>query len=102
LPLGEPVDTVPWNNFVIYEGDEPFVSVELVHRPETVTDPRQVDLYRRLYDQMWQRAASGADAVALIQRVATELRGLSRRRVMPIDGADFCTSTAHWAGMSTL
>jgi transcriptional regulator with XRE-family HTH domain len=80
LPLGEPVDTVPWNNFVIYEGDEPFVSVELVHRPETVTDPRQVDLYRRLYDQMWQRAATGADAVALIQRVATELRGLSRRR----------------------
>lgn len=80
LPLGEPVDAVPWNNFVIYESDEPFVSMELVHRPETVTDPRQVDLYRRIYDQMWQRAAIGPDAVALIQRVATELRGLSTRR----------------------
>jgi hypothetical protein len=65
---------VPWSNFVIYEGDEPFVSVELVHRPETVTDPRQVDLYRRIYAQMWRRAAAGPDAVALIQRIAGELR----------------------------
>ncbi len=80
LPLGEPVDAVPWNNFVIYDGHEPFVSVELVHRPETVTDSRQVDLYRRLYGQMWQRAATGVDAVALIQRVAAELRGLSTPR----------------------
>jgi transcriptional regulator with XRE-family HTH domain len=74
LPLGEPVDAVPWNNFVIYEGDEPFVSVELVHRPETVTDPHQVDLYRRIYAQMWRRAAAGPDAVALIQRTAGDLR----------------------------
>lgn len=74
LPLGEPVDAVPWNNFVIYEGDEPFISVELVHRPETVTDPRQVDLYRRIYNQMWQRSATSSDAVALVQRVAAELR----------------------------
>jgi transcriptional regulator with XRE-family HTH domain len=74
LSLGEPVDAVPWNNFVIYEGDEPFVSIELVHRPETVTDPRQVDLYRRLYDQMWRRAATGSDAVTLIQRVTEQLR----------------------------
>ncbi|MGH3778873.1 MAG: helix-turn-helix domain-containing protein [Pseudonocardiaceae bacterium] len=74
LPLGEPVDAVPWSNFVIYEGDEPYVSIELVHRPETVANPRQVDLYRRLYDHMWRRAATGPDAVALIQRVAAELR----------------------------
>jgi hypothetical protein len=77
LPLGEPVDAVPWNNFVIYEGDEPFVSIELVHRPETVTDPHQIDLYQRLYDQLWKRCATGSDATALIQRVAAELRGLS-------------------------
>ena len=74
LPLGDPVDAVPWSNFVIYEGDEPFVSVELVHRPETVTDPHQVDLYRRIYAQMWRRAAVGPDAVALIQRIAGDLR----------------------------
>ncbi len=74
VPLGEPVDAVPWSNFVIYEGDEAFVSIELVHRPETVTDPRQVDLYRRVYDQMRQRAATGPDAVALIQRIAGDLR----------------------------
>jgi hypothetical protein len=81
LPLGEPVDAVPWNNFVIYEGDEPSVSIELVHRPETVTDSTQVDLYRRLYDQMWQRAASGPAGVALIQRVAAELRRLNASAV---------------------
>jgi hypothetical protein len=55
LALGEPIDAVPWNNFVIYEGDEPFVSIELVHRPEALTEPHQIDLYRRLYNQMWQR-----------------------------------------------
>ncbi|HEX4100506.1 MAG TPA: helix-turn-helix transcriptional regulator [Pseudonocardiaceae bacterium] len=74
LPLGEPIDAVPWSNFVIYDGDEPFVSIELVHRPETVTDPRQIDLYRRIYDQMWQRATTSSDAVALIQRLAGSLR----------------------------
>lgn len=58
LPLGEPVDGVPWSNFVLYEGDEPFVSIELVHRPETVTDLHQVDLYRRFYDRMWARATN--------------------------------------------
>lgn len=85
LPLGEPVDAVPWNNFVIYEGDDPFVSVELVHRPETVTDPRQVDLYRRIYDQMRQRAVTGSDAVTLIQRVASELRALNASAVCASD-----------------
>jgi hypothetical protein len=53
------------------------VSVELVHRSETVTDPRQVGLYRDLYAKLWQRAATGPDAVALIQRVAAELRDRS-------------------------
>lgn len=75
LPLGEHVDAVAWHNFVIYDGDESSVSVELVHRSETVTDPRQADLYRDLYAKLWERAATGPDAVALIQRVAAELRG---------------------------
>src|SRR3978361_989951 len=69
-----PVDAVPWSNFVIYEGDEPFVSVELVHRPKTVTDPRQVDLYRRIYAEMWRRHAAGPHAVAFIQRIVGERR----------------------------
>jgi transcriptional regulator with XRE-family HTH domain len=74
LPLGEPADVIPWHNFVIYEGERSFVSVELVHRPETVTDPSQVDMYRRVFDRMWQRAAADAEAVALIQRLTAELR----------------------------
>lgn len=74
LPLGQHAEAVAWHNFVIFEGDEPSVSVELVHRSETVTDPRQVDLYRDLYAKLWQRAATGPDAVELIQRVVADLR----------------------------
>lgn len=74
LPLGEPADMTPWNNFVLYEGDQPFVSIELIHRPETVTDPLQVHQYRDFYKQMWRRAVEGTDAVTLIQRVTAELR----------------------------
>jgi hypothetical protein len=66
LFLGEPVDVVPWNNFVIYEGDEPFVSMKLVHRSETLIGPHHIDFYRRLYDQSWQRADTGSEATALI------------------------------------
>ena len=73
LPLGEPVDVVPWNNFVIFEGDESFVSVETSHREDLLTEPQQVGLYRTLYSRMWDRAAKGLDAVALIQRVASEM-----------------------------
>jgi transcriptional regulator with XRE-family HTH domain len=73
LPLGEPVNAAPWTNFVIFDGDESYVSVEMSHREELVTDERRVSLYRSLYSKMWARAAAGADAVALIQRVAAEL-----------------------------
>jgi hypothetical protein len=47
----------PWNNFVICEGDEPSVSVELVHAALTITDPRDIDLYRDLYARLRERAA---------------------------------------------
>ncbi len=74
LPLGEPLDATPWHNFVIYESDEPYVAVEMVHRPETITDPTEVDLYRRFYRRIWERAAIGADAVALIHSIGAALR----------------------------
>lgn len=72
LPINGQAVAAPWNNFVIYEGDETFVMVELIHAGVRITDPEDVELYRRLYDRLWERAAKGPDAVALIQRVAAE------------------------------
>lgn len=74
LPLGEYADVIVWHNFVIYESDEPAVEVELTHRYERVTDPQQIELYRRIYGQLWEGAIYGAEAVTLIQRIANESR----------------------------
>lgn len=74
LPIGSHAVAIPWSNFIIYEGDETFVVVELVHAGVRVTDPRDVELYQSLYARLWERAAKGPDAVALIQGVAAELR----------------------------
>jgi transcriptional regulator with XRE-family HTH domain len=74
LPIGEPPDGIPWTGFVIYESSEPCVEIEMTHRGEMIDDPQQVDLYRNLYSRMWARSAVGPDAVALIQRVAADLR----------------------------
>ncbi|MGH3823995.1 MAG: DUF5753 domain-containing protein [Pseudonocardiaceae bacterium] len=64
----------PWSNFVIYEGEETFVTIELAHAQVKVTDPRDVDLYRTLYDRLWNHAAKDHDAVTLIHQAAAELR----------------------------
>lgn len=75
LPIDGQAVAAPWSNFVIYEGDETFVMVELVHAGLRIADPEDVELYRGLYDRLRERAATGTDAVALIQRVAAEQRG---------------------------
>jgi len=75
LPIGEPVNVVAWSNFTLLEGDSPFVSIELTHHEDPLADDRRIDLYRTLYSKMWARALTGADAAALIQRMAAELRG---------------------------
>lgn len=74
LPLGEPVNVIPWSNFVIFDGDAPFVSIELSHREDPIADFGRAEFYRQLYSKMRDRALVGADAVALIQRIATGLR----------------------------
>jgi transcriptional regulator with XRE-family HTH domain len=48
---------------------------ELIHAVARIADPEDVELYRGLYDRLRERAARGPDAVALIQRIAAELRG---------------------------
>lgn len=75
LPINGQAVAAPWNNFVIYEGEETFVMVELIHAGVRIADPEDVELYCGLYDRLWERAVKGPDAVALIHRVAAELRG---------------------------
>lgn len=76
IPNGdEPI--LPFHGFTIYadrNGDDPFVSFELVHNYVTVNDPTDIELYRDIYRRLTAAAATGPDAMALIQRVAAELR----------------------------
>lgn len=74
VPTDAQAVAIPWHNFVIYEGDDTFVRVELVHASLRIADPDDVELYRGLYERLWQHAVSGPDAVAMIQRVTAELR----------------------------
>lgn len=74
LPTSGQAVATSWSNFVIYEGNETFVAVELAHAQVRVTDTRDIELYRTLYDRLWKHATKGKDAVTLIQRVAAELR----------------------------
>jgi transcriptional regulator with XRE-family HTH domain len=76
LPHGEPATVVPWSNFIIFEGNSPFVSIELAHHEDPIADEKRVNLYRDLYSKMWQRALTGSEAVALIRRIADEYRRL--------------------------
>lgn len=68
---------LPLHGFVIYadrDDDDPRVIVELVHTYVTERDPAEVALYQELYERMASVATSGPDAVAMIQRIAAELR----------------------------
>lgn len=71
IPVGGDV-VAPWHNFVVWEpvDDEPYVTTELFHGEQHVTDGAQVELYRGLWDRMWATAAVGGDAVELIRSAA--------------------------------
>lgn len=55
LPIDGQAVAAPWSNFVIYEGEETFVMVELVHAGVRIADPEDVELYRGLYDRLGHR-----------------------------------------------
>lgn len=74
LPTTSRAVATPWSNFVIYEGEETYVTIELAHAQVRVTDPRDVELYRTLYDRLWNQAAKDQDAVTLIQQATAALR----------------------------
>jgi hypothetical protein len=81
LPDDGSAVALPFHGFVIYgdRGEEdPFVTVEMVHGYATITEPHDVALYREVFRRLSDSAAMGADAAALTQRIAAELRRSAR------------------------
>ena len=64
-PSGRDV-VVPWHNFVILEpvDDVPYVLTEQFEGELQITDPERVELYRSVWDRMWEAAMHDDDARA--------------------------------------
>lgn len=74
VPAGGDV-VVPWHNFVIWEQpDEVFVTTELFHGEQRITEAQQVALYRGLWERMWSAAETGDEARAAVERIAQDYR----------------------------
>ncbi len=73
VPAGRDV-VAPWHNFVIWEpaGDDPFVTTELFHGEQRMTDAATVELYLELWGRMWSSAVTGDDAHALVASARPE------------------------------
>lgn len=65
---------VPWHNFVVWEpdDDEPYVTTELFHGEQTITDAQQVEQYRGLWAHIWAAAAVGEQAREVCARIAQD------------------------------
>ncbi len=77
LPDDSSAVALPLHGFVIYDDrgeEDPFVTVEMVHGYATITEPRDIALYQEVFRRLSAAAATGADAAALTQRIALELR----------------------------
>lgn len=65
---------LPWHNFVIREpagGGPAYVTTELVHGAQEITDPASVAVYRSTWARLWDAAAVGRDAIELISRLSS-------------------------------
>ena len=77
IPDGAEAHGLPMNPFVLFEdrldGESPFADVEMAHRNERVADPKQVAIYRKLYEQLRGTAVMGEEAMVIVRRVAQSL-----------------------------
>jgi uncharacterized protein DUF5753 len=70
--VSQPCPVMPLAGFSLHENDAVFV--ETLTGEQRLDDPGEVAAYTRMFELLRDAAATGPDAVALIQRVATELR----------------------------
>lgn len=73
IPASRPLELLIASGFHVYDDTAAVVGLEVA--AATLTDPADVTHFRELWEWLWKTAAVGDDAVALIQRVAVELRG---------------------------
>lgn len=62
-----------WHNFVLRtpaDGGPPYVTTELVHGAQEISDPASVGIYMSLWDRLWEAAVVGSEAVRLIRSAA--------------------------------
>jgi transcriptional regulator with XRE-family HTH domain len=71
--LGSPVGDIPLHGYQIF--DERLASIELEHAVVTVTDPRDIATYLRLFATMSEAAESGQAARSHLARITTSLSG---------------------------
>jgi transcriptional regulator with XRE-family HTH domain len=71
LPL-RPLEYWRLSGFVIYDDipdDDPFVHLELLHKPYDVTEPEAVGMFRRTFENLMQASLHGDEAAKLLARV---------------------------------
>ncbi len=71
IPL-DVLPVMPVSGFAVY--DTELAIVESLAGEQRIDDPEQVALYVKAFDLLRDTAATGEDAVALIQRIAAGLR----------------------------
>lgn len=79
IPAGARIRTVPWCGFVLHEDredNEPFVTLELPHAGLTVTEPSDVEIYRKEFELLRESAVFDDEARELLERISREVRGL--------------------------
>ncbi len=73
VPRGTPMPIAPLACFSVFDDD--FVLVETLTGEQRLDDPDEVGVYVKAFEALRDTAATGSDAVALIQRVVAALRG---------------------------
>lgn len=74
LPSPRTGVAVSLGSFVIFDGEDEHVTVELPHGSVRVSDVEDVALYRQLYELLWGVAVQGQEVIALFQGLAAESR----------------------------
>jgi hypothetical protein len=71
VPFSTPFPVYPLTDFILYDG---YVLIESITAQQRLEGADEVALYKQFFQQLRDVAATGQDAVELIQRVATDLR----------------------------
>ncbi len=70
------VEALPWHSFILWTGDDQgqYVTTELVHGSQEISDPESVGMYAALWESLWSAALFGDDARQVLERIAEDYR----------------------------